>query len=338
MARIDTLTNFLTDVATAIRKKKGNNSNISAANFDTEIENLASPANLKFTSYNCSVYPETVDFSWLNTKNYTDMSYMFIDTQIENIIADFDLTNTTTCQLMFGGYNSQNQKLETVKFKGRNCQNLTTIGGLCQYNYKLKEIDLEFQNVTHLIDANSVINMYSSPLEKLKFKLINANLLTTTNFFYASGGNSGTLKKIDIDISGMDSVTNIDGLGGYTTTSIEEYSVNIHDTDFTNLTSVKWLGCIRSSNVRELDFSWLNTPNVTDMSYSFAASGLERLDIRNVDFSNVTTTTGMFSNSYATTPTNCLIIVKDQAAKTWMATNFSSYTNVKTVAELGGNE
>lgn len=337
MARTDTLTHFLTDIASAIRKKKGSNSTISAADFDTEINNIASPANLKFTSYNCSVYPETVDFSWLNTKNYTDMSYMFNDTQIENIIADFDLTNTTTCQLMFGGYNSQNQKLETVKFKGRNCQNLTSISGLGYGNSKLKKIDVEFENVTHLTDVSNLISMYSSPLEELKFKLTNSNLLTKTNFLSVSGGNS-TLKKINIDISGMDSVTNIDGLGGYATTNIEEYSVNIHDTDFTNLVSVKNLGQIRSLNVTELDFSWLYTPNVTDMSYSFSAAGLERLDIRNVDFSNVTTTTGMFSNSSATTPTNCLIIVKDQAAKTWLATNFSSYTNVKTVDELGGNE
>lgn len=40
MARTDTLTNFLTDVATAIKAKKGDESAIPAANFDTEITNL----------------------------------------------------------------------------------------------------------------------------------------------------------------------------------------------------------------------------------------------------------------------------------------------------------
>ena len=40
MARTDTLTNFLTDVATAIKAKKGDETAISAANFDTEIANL----------------------------------------------------------------------------------------------------------------------------------------------------------------------------------------------------------------------------------------------------------------------------------------------------------
>ena len=40
MARIDTLANFLTDVATAIRTKLGTSETISPANFDTEINNI----------------------------------------------------------------------------------------------------------------------------------------------------------------------------------------------------------------------------------------------------------------------------------------------------------
>ena len=42
MARIDTLINFLTDVAAAIKAKKGDSTPIPAANFDTEITNLPS--------------------------------------------------------------------------------------------------------------------------------------------------------------------------------------------------------------------------------------------------------------------------------------------------------
>ena len=40
MARTDNLENFLTDVAAAIKSKKGNNTNIPAPNFDNEIINL----------------------------------------------------------------------------------------------------------------------------------------------------------------------------------------------------------------------------------------------------------------------------------------------------------
>lgn len=42
MARINSLSNFLTDVATAIKAKKGDSTSIPAANFDIEITNLPS--------------------------------------------------------------------------------------------------------------------------------------------------------------------------------------------------------------------------------------------------------------------------------------------------------
>lgn len=42
MARVNDLSNFLTDVASAIKEKKGDNTNIPAANFDTEILSLPS--------------------------------------------------------------------------------------------------------------------------------------------------------------------------------------------------------------------------------------------------------------------------------------------------------
>lgn len=46
MARTDTLPHFLTDVADAIRTKKGTQGTIQASDFDTEIENLPSGGNI----------------------------------------------------------------------------------------------------------------------------------------------------------------------------------------------------------------------------------------------------------------------------------------------------
>ena len=40
MARIDNLTNFLTDIAATIKKAKGTTEKISAKDFDTEIDNV----------------------------------------------------------------------------------------------------------------------------------------------------------------------------------------------------------------------------------------------------------------------------------------------------------
>ena len=46
MARTNTLGNFLTDVADAIRKKKGTTDTILASNFDTEIASIESGVDL----------------------------------------------------------------------------------------------------------------------------------------------------------------------------------------------------------------------------------------------------------------------------------------------------
>lgn len=109
MARTDTLGHFLTDVADAIREKKGTEETITASDFDTEIENLPSggdlseyfddkiesgivstpgwtkvlkklPDNLTVSGSNLSYafynYPKPTIPS-LDTSNVTNMSFMF---------------------------------------------------------------------------------------------------------------------------------------------------------------------------------------------------------------------------------------------------------------------
>lgn len=104
MARIDNLTNFLSDVATAIKNKKGDNTNIKASDFDIEINNLSSGGSTpkvgfvvdeydsdgyvtKVTFYGSSV-PESAFFSQSSvlanylTKNLTDVSFNDVVTSI----------------------------------------------------------------------------------------------------------------------------------------------------------------------------------------------------------------------------------------------------------------
>ena len=78
------------------------------------------------------------------------------------------------------------------------------------------------------------------------------------------------------------------------------------------------------SSLTSLDLSsWIIYP--TSMADTFSGcTSLQHLDIRNVDFSNIS----IFGNMLQGVPTNCEIIVKDQAAKDWMNTNFPTYTNV----------
>ena len=79
MARVDTLTNFLTDVAGAIKTKKGDETPILASDFDTEIANLPSGSGgLDWSAIGYSGTPETLqddyDYSLQILNNWTSPS------------------------------------------------------------------------------------------------------------------------------------------------------------------------------------------------------------------------------------------------------------------------
>jgi hypothetical protein len=80
-----------------------------------------------------------------------------------------------------------------------------------------------------------------------------------------------------------------------------------------------------------LDLSGLTSAtDVTNVSnFCSSCSALELIDVRNFTFSNATS----FSSFLWGVPTTCTIVVKDATEKAWFNTNFSTYTNVMTVAE-----
>lgn len=87
-------------------------------------------------------------------------------------------------------------------------------------------------------------------------------------------------------------------------------------------------------SLTRLDLSSFDTSNVTNMAEMFwVCSSLKYLDIRNFTFDKVTNTSGMFTS----VPADCEIIVKSDTERDWILTNGGvAFTNIKTVAELGG--
>jgi ribosomal protein S8 len=79
MARTNNLTNFLTDVASAIKTKKGSETSIPAANFDTEILALPSQGNYQIKTVNITNNGETI----INPDvEYDAMNSVVINTQV----------------------------------------------------------------------------------------------------------------------------------------------------------------------------------------------------------------------------------------------------------------
>lgn len=132
----------------------------------------------------------------------------------------------------------------------------------------------------------------------------------------------------EIDVSGMNFSN---------TTSIRSmfyYCKNLKSIDMSNLgesgittTADMFTYC---TSLESINMSNFNVTGSLNAGWMFrGCSKLNFIDIRSLDFTKITSYDSMFSS----VPTTCLIIVKDDESKSWLNSKFSSYTNVKTVAE-----
>lgn len=162
MARTNSLGNFLTDVATAIKTKKGDDTPILASDFDTEIENLpsgggggeeyftttlsagsynnpgvrnsikkipntlvASDTSLAYAFFNCD---NITDIEAINTTGVTNMNYMFNNCYSLTNVALFDTSSVTNMSYMF--YNCR--ALTSIpQFNTSNVTNMDSMFGSC---------------------------------------------------------------------------------------------------------------------------------------------------------------------------------------------------------------
>lgn len=193
MARIDSLANFLEDVATKIRSKTGSQSTITPANYDTEIEKIAykpSANQLVLLNNNnliikgvasssqksvikalcnaddtTSIDLKNIDFS--NIKCAFCMFYNKIGlTSID--LSNEDFSNCTDTSYMF--YNCRN--LETITF-GNSFANSSVVNA--EYMFANKEISIIESIDLSNFPINSIENMHSMfsnnpDLETITFK------------------------------------------------------------------------------------------------------------------------------------------------------------------------
>lgn len=170
MARIDSLTNFLTDIATAIKTKKGDDTPILASNFDTEITNLPSGATAPEVGFVVDEY---------DTSGYaTEVSVYGL---------------TTLPSYSFGGYgetsnNLLNRKLTTLNLPDE----LHTFNdNCCKYATKL--------NMSQLPQSTRYIGSYSFQYcDNSNLNIIDFSNISSTKIIksYAFGNNKLTNLRI----------------------------------------------------------------------------------------------------------------------------------------------
>ena len=105
MARIDTLTNFLTDIADAVREKSGNTDKISASLLDTEIRNLPVGGASKYAPRFISFY------------NYTGTE---LDDEVRLKVSNKKNKRKSANDFDFAG-SFQGKKMYLVSFKPKHC-------------------------------------------------------------------------------------------------------------------------------------------------------------------------------------------------------------------------
>ena len=177
MARTNTLGNFLTDVANAIREKKGTTDTILASNFDTEIasiesgvdineylsdtitngsdslggwiktvKKMRSPLTVKGTDaqYMFNRYPLN-ELPQLDTSNVTNMSYMFYNCYYLTTIPQLNTSNVTNMSRMF--YSCYG--LTTIpQLDTSNVTNMSYMFNSCYYLTAIPQLDTS--NVTNM--------------------------------------------------------------------------------------------------------------------------------------------------------------------------------------------
>jgi len=186
MARTDTLPNFLTDVADAIREKKGTEETIQASDFDTEIASIESGADID---------------DYFNT-TISSYSYVggppFISDLVQKKIPAITIGNNITT-LHGAFYQSKIEKIEEITFNN-NIKDLVTMFSGCT---NLISVGLNNGDTTNV---TSMYEMFNGCRALISLDLSNwetPNLTDTTRMF----ANCVSLTHIDMRKMTFDSVT-----------------------------------------------------------------------------------------------------------------------------------
>lgn len=260
MARTDTLGHFLTDVASAIKNKKGDQTAIQASSFDTEITNLPSGgSSIDWTTIGYSEEPKSIEEdynyaleiknNWTSSSdpfgafkndrklvyapnivissNYTSADYMFQNcVNLKTISPLLDFSNIINANSIFYGCST------LIEIPSFNFSKATNIANCCISCYALKTIGL--------IDCSKVANISGaftncSKLENLSgFKDLGKGYSTSQSASFAN---------YKLDLSASNSITHdslmnvINNLYDIATAGVQIQQLVIGSTNLAKLTA-----------------------------------------------------------------------------------------------------
>lgn len=331
-----TTAEYLTQLQTDMQTLKTNVSNKGVAvdnndNFTTLVSKVASIPSGASPDYASFYYcdAETLDVSWLDTSNITNMNYMFSNcSAIEELdVSNFDTENVTNMSRMFTSCTA----LTELDLSTFDTSSVTTMASMFSGCSSLETLDIDDFDYT---DVTAMSSFLQNTTSLGSINMVNKTFSAVTTFenFARQSG----LQSIDLSGSTLGSQNQ--------TTSFKQmfwYCADLETADFSNTTFVNpsnftqmFDGC---SSLTTLDLSGIGTltQGIALTSMFGGCTSLTHIDLRNADFSALTSGyNSMFGSSASNgVPNDCEIIVKDDTQKTWITSKFSRLTNVKTLAE-----
>lgn len=224
MARTDTLGNFLTDVATAIRNKKGTTDTIIASNFDTEIDSIESGVDINEYLSDTITHGDSSKGGWLytikkirspltiegtnaenmfngypfneipqiDTSNVTNMNNMFKNcTKLTTLTPQLDTSNVTGMYQMFYGCSN----LTTLDLSNFDFSNTTTLQEMFYWCSKLENLTLPNLNTNK--DNRNARGMFSRCSKLTELDLTTLNNSNETSYMFDNCTSLHTISSID---------------------------------------------------------------------------------------------------------------------------------------------
>lgn len=235
-----------------------------------------------------------------------------------------------------------------VEIPKLNYNNPTSFQNMFQYCFSLKKAD--FGNIT-TTNLTSTQKMF---LECHSLESVNVDNWTTNDNLTCDQMFRGcsSLKKIDLSTWTVSKTPTLSYLCYDCVNLMSFAAFSVNDTSSSKNFEYMFYDCynlekadlsdmkVAPSNMRymfqncyslkEIDLRNFESTNLSNVSYMLRnCSSLQKLDIRKLSISTVSNKSNFIGN----VPTDCLIIVKDQTEKSWFASNYSSYTNVRTLEE-----
>lgn len=184
MARTDSLTNFLTDIATAIKNKKGDTTPIPASNFDSEINNLQTGGGDVEEYFNTTITSNTSSNKVFGNNfikkapdvtvddTVTSLSYAFYQVKgaLPKVICN---NNVTSISYMYASTTATE-----VDLSGINTENLTNASNTF-FSSKFIELDLSSWDLKNLTSANYMFS--GCPVTTLKINGLDLGKVTSFN-------------------------------------------------------------------------------------------------------------------------------------------------------------